>query len=274
MRIFRIVCKPIIIAVLGFATSALAQEPEVAPVVMLVGVYHFANPGLDVVNIEADDVRSSERQREIAALTERLAQFRPTAIAVEEVSSSPDFASPTFSAWQAGQRSDSRNERDQIAFRLAKQTGARVAAVDVDMPLNFGPLIEAAQIEAPGVLARVMSTVQVDADATSSALKSGTISDALAALNSADALGRGESLYYIPLAASPDGGATLPGVEIAATWYERNLRICAKLMALAEPGQRILVIYGASHVPQLAQCLAGAGIRLDSPLPYLTEGQD
>ena len=241
-----------------------------APVVMLLGVYHFANPGRDVVNIAADDVLSERRQGEIVALNEALARFAPTVVAVEETSLTAALDSPTFAEWRAGGRRQSRNERDQIGFRLADQTGARVVAVDVEAPLPFGPLMQAAEATAPDVLARVMSTVQADADATSQALEHGGIADALAVLNSPESLRRSETLYYIPLAVSPDGGATLPGVDVASAWYERNLRICARLLSVAKPGERVLVIYGSSHLPQLAQCLSAAGARLEDPIPYLS----
>lgn len=248
----------------------LAQERPDAPIVMLLGVYHFANPGGDVVNIDADDVNSPERQAEINAINDQLALFRPTVVAVEEVPASGSLESPTFPAWKAGQRNDSRGERDQIGFRVAHQAGARIASVDVDMPLPFGPLMQAAGTSAPDLLAQVMSTVQEDATATSAALEAGSIADALMVLNSPAALRRASSLYYIPLGVTADEGETLPGVELATIWYERNLRICVNLMALAKPGERVLVIYGSSHVPQLAQCLSEAGIRLEDPIPYLT----
>lgn len=253
-------------AVADLPSNADAAE---APVVMLLGVYHFDNPGLDVVNIAADDVLSERRQGEIGVLNQAVARFAPTIVAVEETAASVALDSPTFAAWREGGRRDSRNERDQLGFRLADMTGARVVAVDVEAPLPFGPLMQAAEATAPDVLARVMATVQADADAASRALQTGTISDALKVLNGPDSLKRSEALYYIPLAVSPDGGATLPGVAVASAWYERNLRICARLLSVAKPGERVLVIYGSSHLPLLRQCLSAAGARLEDPIPYL-----
>lgn len=54
-------------------TAAFAQEgpAERVPIcegaeVLVLGVYHMANPGRDVANLEADDVLSTRRQTEIA----------------------------------------------------------------------------------------------------------------------------------------------------------------------------------------------------------------
>lgn len=51
--------------------------------VLFLGTYHFANPGLDVVKAEVDDVLAPGRQAEIEAVVHGLAGFRPTRIAVE-----------------------------------------------------------------------------------------------------------------------------------------------------------------------------------------------
>ena len=63
------------IAIVMAAAAAVAQPaaapppapPPASVQVMVLGSYHFDNPGRDVVNIKADDVRTPKRQRELAA---------------------------------------------------------------------------------------------------------------------------------------------------------------------------------------------------------------
>jgi hypothetical protein len=259
-------------SVLTLAAGAVQDAPTAPepPVVMLIGVYHFDNPGRDIVNMAADDVTTPTRQTEILSLTDQFARFRPTVIAIEEVGNLPTLESQAFADYMAGRREGSRNERDQLGFRLAQRTGARVASVDVDMPLPFGPLMRTATAVAPEVMEQVKSTAQAQAEATSAALANGTVADALIYLNAPEVLRRNENLYYLTLAVSDDGGATLPGVEVASVWYERNLRVCARLLSVAKPGERVIVFYGSGHIPQLGQCLSNAGVRLEDPLPYLS----
>lgn len=58
---------------LALPASVIRAQDDSAPIeVMIFGTYHFANPDLDVANIEADDVRVPRRQAEIAALVESL----------------------------------------------------------------------------------------------------------------------------------------------------------------------------------------------------------
>lgn len=254
----------------GTTAAQTASAPPEPPVVMLVAVYHFDNPGRDVVNLQSDDVRAPARQAEIAALTDQFARFAPTVVAVEETAEDAALTSRFWADYRAGRRSDSRNERDQLGFRLAERLDARVVAIDFDQPLPFGPLMQAAQATAPELQAQLMAEAQGLADGVNAALASGTIADALLTLNTPDALRRNDALYYIPMAVSADQGRTFPGVDVAAAWYERNMHICARLLTTLQPGEHAIVFYGAGHIPQLAQCLTRVGVRLEDPIPYLS----
>jgi hypothetical protein len=50
---------------------------------MLLGVYHFNNPGKDSYNTEVDDYWSDKRQKEIKEVVDLLEEFKPTKILVE-----------------------------------------------------------------------------------------------------------------------------------------------------------------------------------------------
>jgi hypothetical protein len=56
----------LMIAALLGASPALAALPPVE--VMVLGTYHFGNPGLDLNNMKADSVLTPARQRELAAV--------------------------------------------------------------------------------------------------------------------------------------------------------------------------------------------------------------
>jgi hypothetical protein len=62
--------------------------PDVAPAersctgqtsrILILGTCHMEHPGLDAVNLEADDVLLPRRQRELSELIEKLARRKPT----------------------------------------------------------------------------------------------------------------------------------------------------------------------------------------------------
>ncbi|NTV76214.1 MAG: TraB/GumN family protein [Holophaga sp.] len=47
----------------------------------------------------------------------------------------------------------------------------------------------------------------------------------------------------------------------AGSWHERNRRIVANSLAAAEGARRILIVFGASHLPQLVRQLEARGIK-------------
>jgi hypothetical protein len=75
------------------STNLLAESPTSAPAriqVMVLGTYHFDNPGQDLHNMKVDSVLTTAKQAELADVASRLAKFNPTKIAVEALSDQPD----------------------------------------------------------------------------------------------------------------------------------------------------------------------------------------
>src|SRR5262252_9303741 len=74
----------VVVLAIAPVKAGYAQSQSKAQV-MILGVYHFANPGLDYVKSDLDDHLSEKRQKQIAEVVESLAKFRPTKIAIEDV---------------------------------------------------------------------------------------------------------------------------------------------------------------------------------------------
>src|SRR5688572_18875672 len=114
-----------------FALTAIAVAaimPAVAqtsdrPTLLIVGTPHFSNPGRDIVNIRVADVTTPERQREIEAIVEQLATFRPNHIAVEWPVKNQDRLDKRYAEFRAGRYQLGANETDQIGLRLAARLG-------------------------------------------------------------------------------------------------------------------------------------------------------
>src|SRR5579884_2218006 len=101
------------------ATLAVSQIDRQPVQVMVVGTWHFDNPGRDVVNIRAEDVLTDRRQAELQAVTEGLAAFHPTKIMVERVAGAPDLFDPHYREFAPAELRRNRDERVQIAYRVA-----------------------------------------------------------------------------------------------------------------------------------------------------------
>ena len=110
-----------------FTAQASANEPapeaDPAPVeVMVLGTYHFSNPGQDVVNMEVDDFLAPRRQQEIAILVNALAEWQPTKIGVEDEVSDANLAVADYDQTEE-LLTTTRNESVQVGYRLARMLG-------------------------------------------------------------------------------------------------------------------------------------------------------
>jgi hypothetical protein len=99
-------------------------------------------------------------------------------------------------------------------------------------------------------------------------LEHGTISELLRYMNEPANILQAHQFYRRILRIG--AGADQPGVELAADWYKRNFLICANLLQLAKPGDRIVVFFGSGHSYLLRQCVEETpGFRLVEPNRYL-----
>ncbi|HZW16238.1 MAG TPA: DUF5694 domain-containing protein [Brevundimonas sp.] len=233
------------------ATQLLGDRPiEARPALMVLGTAHLANNNRDVLRTEVDDVMSPARQAEIEAVVEALARWRPTKIAVEVKTKDQGALDRRYADYRAGSYALTASEIDQIGLRLAARLGhERVYGVDWnDMPpggeadYNW---IEGA--EAAGEQAR-MAELRNPArgQRTTDLVRSRPISEWLAVMNSPEyLLGMHRPYYDFALLGTPEGGQ---GANWVGAWHGRNLKIFANLVRLADdPGERVLVIYGAGH---------------------------
>jgi len=94
------------------------------------------------------------------------------------------------------------------------------------------------------------------------------IAAALRHMNDPARIAREQGSYR--LMAKVGGGSEQPGVELLTSWYRRNFLICANLLQLAQPGDRIVVLYGSGHAFLLRQCVVETpGFKLVEPNAYL-----
>src|SRR5438034_10805973 len=107
-----------------FSTNLPAQSstPTLSSIqVMVLGTYHFGNPGQDMHNMKVDSVLTPAKQAELGDVASRLAKFNPSKIAVEALSDRSDFVTRKFQEFTRETLNQDPDERTQIAFRIARQ---------------------------------------------------------------------------------------------------------------------------------------------------------
>jgi hypothetical protein len=224
--------------------------------VLVLGTYHMANPGHDIFNMQADDVLSPKRQQEIAELAAVLRKFKPTKIAVE-ADFGNDAVPKRYAEYLAGSRPLSRNEVEQIGFRLAKELGhTAIYPADADGDFPWQRVINYAKATGQSAkLDALIGEIGEMVKATNEHLKTHTVLQTLLYVNSDAKVAQDVGFYYLEARYGEPGDYA--GPDLLAEWYRRNVRIFNHVTRLATtPDDRILVIFGYGHLGWLRQAFA------------------
>lgn len=253
------------IVLVALFTSLAAAQAEPPAQVMVVGTYHMASPGQDLHNMEADDVLKPERQEEIRAVVDALAEFEPTLVAVEWPA---DLADERFAKYLADELEPSRNEVVQLGFRLAEEAGLeRVHGIDVEGEFPYPAVQEWAEENARAdELAALNAEVAEYMQSRQQMQSTHTVGEMLRADNQPEYTAWGHGFYMRLLEFGE--GDNQPGAHLVAEWAQRNYGICARLLQAVEPGDRAVVFYGSGHNYYLRRCA------IDAPGVELVEAND
>lgn len=250
---------------------------------MILGVYHFNNPGKDTYNLEIDDYSTKKRQAEIQEVVNLLAKHKPTKIFVEFLPSQ-QLKLDSLYALYADNRlllkdiNGGQNEVYQLGFRLAKQLGIKeILAVDHHGTFLAPYADFIADTLSINAYQKYSEDYKLQMEKRQKNFTKNTIKENLIYLNNWQQILNNHNYYnnvaitvkdtsnvmfsYKEIKKEIDG---LPyqmrsfdfnniGVELVTEWYKRNLFIYRNILEKTEDNDRILIIFGSGHVRYLKQ---------------------
>ena len=234
--------------------SVLGQEPKTK--VMLLGCFHFDNPGLDVAKFENVNILSEIRQKEVMEVVELLKQFKPDKIFVEVPVELQGRLDSNIIKYKSGQFNLRGTETHQLGYRLAKELNSSLYAVDYrEAQFPFDSLIksatEATQFNLLGYMKRSIDSIQNDFNES---LKKNTIREILMHQNT-DAVSELQvGSYFDFLVAGKEGNHV--GSYLTSEWWRRNMIIYENILKrLDGKEKKILVIFGSGHTALLKEMM-------------------
>ena len=238
------------------ATAALAPVE-----VVLLGTFHFDDQGLDTWKpTHSFDALAEDRQRQIAALVDDLAAWGPDRVCIERRPETQADVGRRYAEYRAGELAPDPDEVVQIAFRLAARLDlAQVHAIDADgawLEPRVDPIDWAREHGRLEQLATPLQKLQVESmQATDRFIDRADLRDILRFKNHPAVLRISHARYLVGPFHAADG-RDHPGPDGFVThWYNRNLRIFSNLRRVVRPGQKVLVLFGAGHMPILRECI-------------------
>jgi hypothetical protein len=255
------------------AAPALAADKPVE--VMVLGSYHFGNPGMDVNNVQVDTVLTPDKQKQLEAVAKALLTFKPTRIMVEAESDAPDFAMLDYSGFTPDKLKIIPNEREQIGYRIAKMAGLSIVH-GIDEQTGAGepdyfPFSEmqttAKRLYQTDIITKANAPVKASLAKFEVEQKTKTVAEMLMSVN-IDPIYTNIATSYAYLKIGDKDAQS--GADLNAMYYLRNAKIFSKLMMVAKPGDRVLVVYGSGHNYWLRHFASNVpGYRFVDPVPYL-----
>jgi hypothetical protein len=237
-----------------WALSVHAQQPPAE--VMILGVFHFSNPGRDLVRVDQIDVSAPASQAYLDAFAKRLCGFGPTTILLELDRAREPEIRGQLDAYVAGRFELGINENYQIGFRVAKACGvAKLHGFDEsEVDWNAEPMFAYLEKSAPDVLEALNNEIARLQAADTAAHRELGIRELLMRANDPEQDRANKDLYL--LTNSAGAGAGFEGADATARWWHRNIRMYANIQRYAAAGERVLVVAGQGHTAILKDLLA------------------
>jgi len=243
----------IILILFNLNTSAqISNTPEQKkPVIALLGIFHFAGTS-DLISIKADDLSSTQRQNEIKQLVNLLAEYKPTKILVEYPFGNNGIDS-LYQLYLKGAHVLSIHESQQIGFRLALKMGNKhIYPADHRMPLPFDELAD--YLKESGKMSQLENMIadlkKNILNVSQKAYDNLSLTDYLVLMNG-DKFDSANKNVYLQYTNKMGDEKNTVGTNLVSKWWERNFRIMHNIDQIAEPGDRILIIFGQGHTAVL-----------------------
>ncbi|MGO5067075.1 MULTISPECIES: DUF5694 domain-containing protein [unclassified Clostridium] len=244
--------------------------------ILILGTYHFENvSGNHLIDIKTEDVTTDNKQEEIKIVVQNLSKFKPNKIAVEARKEKETELNDIYSKYCVNnfylynETIGHRSEIVQLGFRLGKMLNHnKIYPIDypVDLPEK---LFEYAKQNCPEFYEEFTNEINEYGIKENNFMKNNTVIEILKYFNDPHRIANEHSNLYLRLA-KVGAGYTYYGVDMLTEWYRRNLYIFANLQDIAEPDDRILVIYGAGHCKILQDLVSEYNkFELVDPLNYL-----
>lgn len=262
--------KKFFIAVLFLTMAAYGQNktidapssffPEQKAKVLVIGTFHFDYPGLDAHKTGENDkidVLTDPKKAEVTELVDYIKKFNPTKIAIE---ATPEWkASEKLKKYKSGDFRQKRDERYQVAFRIANDlqldTIYSIDADPFDIELSkrdsvyFEKMFQDFDFVSDDPYTAHFKNWYAYEDKLPSKMR---LIDYFKRINSRESHRLMYGAYLIgDFKLDDHRGADI----LSIWWYNRNLRIFRKLQQISDSNDRMLVLIGNGHAAVLRQLL-------------------
>jgi len=263
------ICYYTLLSLLTITPGILSAQQKIKPPeLLLIGTFHFNNPGADAVKFKTMDVLTAPIQKQLELMTDKIAAYSPSKIYVEwdyRKQAGLDslyqlYLSGTYSAYVESKYKNTssygfytQNEIIQLAFRAGKKAGLKkIYAIDyeLDLPADtvFGAITAAGQNE---LMAHIETAMKEIGSSYDRKMQRMTLTEMMIDMNTLEDRRRNVG-FYIQLFNRAGKENNFSGALCVSEWYRRNLYMYSLIQKKTEASDRkVMVLLGAGHTAMM-----------------------
>ncbi|MBD1262576.1 hypothetical protein HZY62_18405 [Maribacter polysiphoniae] len=253
----------VILSIVFLALSCMnAQERPHVIEALLIGTFHYNNPGADVAKTKSFDILSEDSQLELKKISSKIKNYNPTKIFVEWPYNEQKELDSLYLIYTKGNYFDNdnlsnfylKNEIFQLAFRVAKENNLKkVYAIDYATPFPFEDVMKEIednnQSDLKKRIEEGISKFTVDFDQK---IESGVSLTELTYFVNSQEIRKFSNYFHNDLMLLAGGTNDFSGPLLTSEWFKRNLYMWSLIQKnVTRSDERIMVLAGTSHVAML-----------------------
>ena len=237
--------------------------------VVLIGTYHFNNPGFDEGKIKERNILTKENQEGLERITDKLIKkYKPTKVFVESDFDKRNNLNEMYNLYKNGRgyynidtldsfykRFYKENEIFQLGFRLAlKAKNDSIYSIDYDkVPIRFDLIKSKIESISTVDFAEYKKNIAELETFMNTCVSQDTLENVLKCLNSTEQYRLNKGLY-ISFLNKINKGNDFFGSDLVSLWYKRNLIMFSNIQNQIVPTDKnIVIIIGAGHAAMMEE---------------------
>lgn len=250
--------KNISLVLLLIATCNLTTAQIKKKQILLIGTFHFENPGHDVAQINTFNVMSAKSQNELNKISDKIKKFGPNKIFVEWQYNKQAKLNEFYNSNTDSLLQKDSDEIVQLALRTAKKLNHKqLFAIDYRNGFPYDSLMtgmtEANQLDLMEQNKALITQFEKNHNAK---IRKSSLTDLLLYYNKKET--DNENIQWYFQVANRTGKTTnFIGASLVSQWYARNLHMYSLIQKLTQStDQKIMVLLGAGHAAMLREFVA------------------
>jgi len=226
---------------------------------LLIGTFHYNNPGADVAKTKSFDILNKQSQDELEMIATHIKNYNPTKIFVEWPYDKQRELDSLYRLYKEDSyfKNDSlspfylKNEIFQLAFRVAKKNNLeKVYGIDykeTNFPFNE-VMRDIENSNQPELKAKIETIAQFTEDFDAKIDAGLSLTELTYYVNSPEMRNVSNTLHnnIMLLAGGPND---LSGPLLTSEWFKRNIYMWSFIQKIVAPSdERIMILAGSSHV--------------------------